>query len=167
MRLALVILLMLIALRPALAVNDPVLIGTYGAWKAYSFDDAGGKVCFMSSAPIKSEGKYKKRGEVMFFITHWAAEKTANVVSFSSGYGYKSGGTAVVEIDSDRFDLATEGETAWAKAPETDAQIATALRHGKSMAVAGSSKRGTTTRDVFDLKGSSAAYKAIGKACNI
>lgn len=145
--------------------SAPTQIGVFGDWKAYSFVDQGSKVCFMSSQPKKQEGKFTKRGEVFFFITHWAGEKTKDVVSVSAGYPYKEGSEASVVIDGKTFSLFTEGETAWAKDSTTDQDIASAVRKGSKLSVKGVSKRGTQTTDTYGLKGSADAYKKISEEC--
>ena len=64
-------------------------IGTYGGkngGSAYHFHDRAGEVCFMSHAPDKQEGKFKKRGPVLFFVTHWSGGKDASVVSVITGF---------------------------------------------------------------------------------
>jgi len=147
------------------SADNPVLIKAFGDWKAYYFTDQGAKVCFMSSPPEKQEGKFKKRGDVLFFITHWAADKTKNVISVSAGYAYKDESTATVTVDDHDFTLATVGETAWARDSGTDTAIAEAIRKGSSLSVTGTSKHGTKTKDTYSLKGSSAAYEAITKTC--
>ncbi len=147
------------------ATSDPVLISKHADWSVFTFTQDGGKVCFMSSQPQKSEGKYKKRGEVHFFITHWEKEKTKNVVSVSTGYTYKAKSNVSLKIGKNNFSLFTQGETAWANDQETDNKIALWVTKGSTMIIEGSSKRDTATKDTYSLKGTSAAYKAINKEC--
>lgn len=149
--------------------DAPFSLGDFGTWKAYYFidQDTGGKVCFMSSSPEKEEGAYNKnnRGKVLFFVTHWAGEKTSNVVSVSAGYPYKEGSEATVSIDGRDFTLATVNETAWVRDSSTDDTVTAALRKGSTLIIKGVSKRGTATTDTYNLKGSAQAYTAITKAC--
>lgn len=146
---------------------DPQVLGTYGAWRALTFDDKGskGKVCFMSSRPEKEEGNYTRRGDVAFFVTHWAGEGTRDVVSVSIGYAFKTGSPLRVSIDGRDFTMATDGEMAWATDAATDKAISEAIRKGSRMVVRGTSQRGTLTTDTYSLKGSGDAYAAINKAC--
>jgi invasion protein IalB len=151
---------------PALAGDDaPKLIGSHGAWKVYSFLDNNEKICFMSSQPQKQKGKFKKRGEVFFFVTRWSDEKDKNVVSISNGYSFKLDSPVTVKVGDKTFKLFTQGETAWTKDQSMDDAIAEALKKGSTLAVKGTSDRGTETTDTYSLKGSGAAYRAITKAC--
>ncbi len=144
---------------------DPVELGSYGVWKALSFSEAGGKVCFMTAKPEKQEGKFTKRGDVAFFITHWAKEGTRDVVSVSIGYPFRGGSNLNVTIDGKAYTMATDGEMAWATDVATDKAMSEAVRKGSKMVVKGVSKRGTETTDTYSLKGSGDAYKAISNAC--
>jgi Invasion associated locus B (IalB) protein len=155
----------ILAVSPAVAAAEPQHLGVFGGWNAYAFDDDGGKVCFMSAKPAESKGKYKTRGEVLLFVTHWPDAKAKNVVSVSAGYGYGKKAEAALKVDGESFHLATEGETAWSKTEEDDASITAAIRKGKTLVVEGASSRGTKTTDTFDLKGSADALDAIEKAC--
>ena len=147
--------------------GNPVEIGAFGVWKALGFEDKGGKVCFMTAKPEKQEGKFTKRGDVAFFITHWAAEGTRDVVSVSIGYSFRAGSALSLRIDGKDYEMLTDGEMAWAADTATDRAVATAVRKGSKMVIKGTSKRGTTTVDTYTLKGSGDAYKAISKACGI
>ena len=158
---------MLVAI-PALA-QTPNPIGTFGEWKAYTYDDEGKKVCFMSSKPSKMEASVAKakRGDVFFFVTHWAGEGTKNVISVSSGYPFKDGEQPKVILDGKTFDLFAQGEMAWASDQSQDDAISEGVRRGSSLVVKGTSKRGTKTTDTYSLKGSGDAWKAITKECEM
>ncbi len=146
---------------------EPRQIGKYGDWAAYVLSENGGKVCYMVSRPIKAEGKYTNRGEIFALITHRPLENTKDVFSYITGYTYKAGSDAVVTVDGERYVLFTQDDTAWTPDAAADARLARAIQKGSEMVVKGTSSRGTLTTDTYSLKGSSAAYKAISKECNI
>ncbi len=146
---------------------SPALIGTFGDWKAYSYKEDSGQVCFMSAIPKKAEGKYSKRGDIYAMVTHRPSEKSRDVFSYITGYTYKSGADITVKIDGDKFILAGQGENAWTTSDEMDRKLAIALQKGSSMIVEGVSSHGTKTKDTFSLKGSGDAYAAISKACGM
>lgn len=154
---------------PANAATDPKTLGVFGAWNAYTFNDRGGKVCFMSSQPEKKEASVKsvKRGDIFVFLTHWAKEGGKNVISVSVGYPFKDGSTATLSIGDQTFSLFTEGEMAWTRDQATDDAIASALQKGETLVVKGTSKRGTKTTDTYSLKGSGDAYKTVSKECGV
>lgn len=151
----------------AQAAGDATLIGAFKDWKAYSFADNGKKVCFMSAKPTEQKGKFKKRGDVLLFVTHWPAQNNRNVVSVSAGYPYKTNSEATILVGGNTFKLRTEGEMAWTQDQAADDAIAAAIRKGSTLEVKGTSQRGTDTTDVYSLKGSSAALDAITKECGL
>ncbi len=147
--------------------SDPRELGRFGDWAAYVFEENGNKVCYMASQPEKAEGSYTRRGEVFALITHRPAEGSTNVFSYMTGYPYKAGSDATVMIDSQRFTLFTQDETAWTPYAETDEKLTNAIRKGSKMIVKGTSGRGTLTTDTFSLKGSGAAHDKINQECGV
>lgn len=146
---------------------DPQLIGTFGSWTAYSFQEGGNKVCYMAAQPRKAEGDYTRRGDIFALVTHRPGENSLNVVSIVAGYTYRDGSEADLRIGRTSFTLFTHGDRAWTRTSEADTQITEAIRKGSEMVVRGTSGRGTATTDTYSLSGSSAAYEAISRACNV
>lgn len=144
---------------------EPSLLGQFGEWSAYVFNEDGGKVCFMTAQPKKMEGNYTKRGDVFAQITHRPAEGSKDVFSYITGYSFKAGSDANITIDGETFALFTQDDTAWAPDAVTDEKLAQALRKGSTMTIKGTSSRGTLTTDTFNLKGTGAAHDAINKEC--
>lgn len=161
-------LLLLAVLAPAndASAGEPRLIGTYKAWSAYVFDENGNKVCYMAAKPDGEHGDYTKRGEIFALITHRPAEGAKGVFSYITGYAYKAGTDATIDIDGQSFVLFTQDDTAWAPDAETDKKLSDAIQKGAKMIVKGTSSRGTETKDVFSLEGSSGAYERISKECD-
>lgn len=147
--------------------EDPKLLSEHGVWSAYTFKENGKKVCYMVSKPQKAEGDYTKRGDIFALISHRPAEGSRNVFSYITGYSFKQGSGATVDIDDKEYVLFTQGDTAWAPDAVGDNRLALAIRNGSKMVVNGTSSRGTETTDTFSLKGSSAAYNAITRACGL
>ncbi|PCI01558.1 MAG: hypothetical protein COB76_01110 [Alphaproteobacteria bacterium] len=145
----------------------PNLIGNFGDWAAYSFEENGKKVCYMVTQPKKAEGKYTKRGDIFALITHRPAEKTKNVFSYITGYTYKNNSEVTVTIDGNNTKLFTQKDMAWTKSPGADNGLALAVRKGSKMVVKGRSSRGTVTTDTISLKGSGGAHDAINKTCGV
>ncbi|MGC2854778.1 invasion associated locus B family protein [Novispirillum sp. DQ9] len=146
---------------------DPQLIGTFGAWTAYTFQEGAGKVCYMAAQPRKAEGDYSSRGDIFALVTHRPAENSNNVISIVAGYPYKEGSEVALTVGRTAFTLFTHGDRAWARTSQIDTQISQAIRKGSDMVVKGTSQRGTVTTDTYSLSGSSQAYEAISKACNV
>lgn len=147
--------------------SDQKELGTFGEWTAYMFEENGGNVCYMAAKPEKSEGKYKKRGEVVSMITHRPSEGTKSVFSFMAGYGYKKGDSVDVMIDKKEFTLFTQNDMGWAADASADLALTESIKKGSKMVVKGVSARGTATKDTFNLKGATKAYETISKACGL
>jgi hypothetical protein len=143
------------------------LLGTFENWKAYSYEENGQKVCYMSAQPKKSEPKGKPRGGTYVLITHRPAEKSFSVVSVTAGYTYKKKTEVAVRVAGRSFKLFTDGDTAWASDESTDKSLSTAIRGARSMVIKGTSERGTNTTDDYSLAGSGAAFSAINEACGV
>lgn len=151
------------ATSPALAKQ----IGSFKDWSAHTEGTDKSRTCWVYSEPVKDEGKYAKRGRIYMLVTHRPGEKTVNQVQFTAGYTYKKGSAVQVAIGAKKFELFTNGDTAWAHSPTDDAALVAAMRGGATMVVTGQSSRGTNTKDTYSLSGISAAHQAIGKACGI
>lgn len=149
---------------PAFA-ESAELIGKFGSWGAYKYEEAGQPVCFMMAHAQKSEGKYSKRGDVYAMVTHRPGEGSRDVFSFATGYSYKNQAEIKVSIDGKSYILVGQGETAWAPNNDLDSRLTEALQKGSRMVIEGVSVRGTKTKDTFSLDGTGKAHDTINKAC--
>jgi len=158
--------LCLTALTSVANAADRQLLGTYGDWSAYKMKENGASLCYMASTPQKSEGKYKRRGEIFLIVAHRPKEKSFNVVSLTAGYNYKKDSVAQIQIDKKpAIDLFTHEDTAWASNSKIDAQLYKMMKAGNTAVITGKSSLGNTTIDTFSLKGFTKAANAIDKAC--
>ncbi|PIW29864.1 MAG: hypothetical protein COW30_03655 [Rhodospirillales bacterium CG15_BIG_FIL_POST_REV_8_21_14_020_66_15] len=151
---------------PAAAQAAPELIGLFDDWEAYTAEESGAKICYMGSEPKKMEGKYSARGRVVMLVTHRPRDKENGVVSVTTGYTYKEGSQVTVAIGDNTFTLFTTDGHAFAEEGK-DKALVDAMIRGVEMVVKGTSNRGTLTTDTYSLKGFTAAWKAIGKACGV
>ena len=151
---------------PALAAA-PKVLGTYQDWQSYLLVEGNRRVCYMASAPQKKEPATAKRGDVLMFVTHRPADKEQGVVNVHIGYTLNANRDVRVVIGDKSFDLFTKGDTAWTRADKDDKAMVQEMMKGSTLTVAGESDRGTKTVDTYSLKGFSAAYKEINKACGI
>ncbi|MBL4613809.1 MAG: hypothetical protein JKY27_02890 [Magnetovibrio sp.] len=139
-----------------------------GDWQAIRELENGKPVCVMSAGPEKSVGKYTKRGTVLAIISHRPKEKRFGEVAFQAGYTFKKWAKATATIDAKKsFKLFTQGGHAWAMDTKADKQLVKAMRAGHKLVIKGTSSRGTLTTDTYSLKGFSANWKAISKACGV
>ena len=149
---------------PALA---ELSLGKHADWEAFKARENGELVCYMGAVPIKSRGKYTKRGRTFLLITHRPAEKSKNVISLQAGYTFKKTSQVDLIIGKLKFKLFTDEQWAFASNAATDNELVESMIRGAALIVRGISSRGTKTTDTYSLKGFTAAYKAIGKACKI
>lgn len=143
------------------------LIDVFDDWSAFAVKQGGEAICYLGSEPSKSEGKYTKRGDVLFLVTHRPASKAIGVVNFQTGYTFKEDSEVSLLIGGQTYMLFTEESDAWARDAKTDKAIVQDMIRGVNMVIKGTSSRGTLTTDTFSLKGFTAAYKAASKACKV
>ena len=146
------------------AAAETKLIAKHADWDASRRTVGKERVCYISSLPKKSAGKYKKRGEVSVIVAHWPKRKRWAEITVNAGYRYKAKSEVVIRIGKADHRLFTEGQQAYAYKGE-DAKIVRAMRAGASMIIVGVSSKGTRTIDTYSLKGISAALKAIDAEC--
>lgn len=150
---------------PAIAAASGQRLGTFKHWTAMRYDDKGGKSCMLWSQPVKSSGKYTRRGEVFVFVTHRPAEKVFDRLTFETGYTYKKNSVVTLIVDGESHRLRTDGSIAWTNSAAQDKALVKAMRAGRIMVVKGVSSRDTKTTDEFSLLGFTAAHTTINKGC--
>ena len=150
---------------PQLAIAQNVkTIGNFKDWDAYTRGVSGNRFCYMVSKP-KEASLRSRRGEIFFLVWHRPDQKEYDVVQVDIGYPIKDGTEVEVRVGSSSWALFTRKESAWTYKPADDKALVEALRKGLRMTVKGTSQRNNATTDSYSLKGTSAAYAAIGKAC--
>ena len=157
---------MLIGFSANASAEQPKVLGEYGDWTAWTYNEGGNLICYMSSSPKKDEGKYKKRGDIYMTITHRPAEKEFDVVNFVAGYTFKSSAPFVIKIGNKTFrNTFTEADKAWMVSNAEDKNLISAMKRGDRMIVDATSSRGTATKDTYSLKGFTSAYNTITAKC--
>ena len=157
-----------LAVMPASAKDER--LGTSGKWEAYRSGSGKDKVCFITSTPIKYEGKYDRnnRGPTRVFVTHHNSDPDQRgIVSSIAGYRFKEGEPVLFTIDgAKKFNLFSVNTRAWATKPEDDRGLVKAMKRGRTLKVRGISTPGNTTIDTYSLKGFTKALAMIDKACS-
>lgn len=149
------------------AADKQTFLGRHGAWYAYLLNEDGARTCYIVSKPIRTRGQFKKRGDVVAFVTHRPKEGERDVVSIQAGYTYKSGSNVAVKIGDKTFSLFTSKDTAWSRNPSEDKEVVHAMIAGNTMDVKGTPLHGSATTDIYSLSGFTAAYKRINRACGL
>lgn len=136
---------------------------TFSDWNVYTVTQDGSKICYMASAPTKKKGTYNKRGEPYLLVTHRSAD--SDEVSTSSGYPYKKDSEVSASLDGVLYKMFTKDELAWAYDEHQDQSMVSAMKRGMKLNIKGESQVGTTSEDLYSLKGFTSAYKRMKELC--
>ncbi|HEY4135546.1 MAG TPA: invasion associated locus B family protein [Alphaproteobacteria bacterium] len=146
----------------------PKVLGTFNDWEAYLLVEGNNqRTCYMASQPAKKEPANVKRGDVLVFVTHRPADKERDVVNVQFGYPLKAGADVQLAVGDAKFSLFSNGDAAWTRGAADDKTLVAAMMKGAGMSVVGQSERGTKTTDTYSLRGFTAAYREITKACGL
>ena len=149
------------------AIAEPVEMLVSKNWGAYRYDNDGSRICFISSVPTKSKGKYdpKNRGDIRVFVSHGPGKAERDVVQVIAGYRYKPQSDVSLTIDGKSFKLFTIEDRAYAESEEDDRRMITLMKRGSRMTVVRISSRGTKTTDTYSLSGFTKTKAVIDKNC--
>lgn len=143
------------------------LLGTYEKWTAFKAHENEKIVCFMAAKP-QTFGRAKQRSSTHFMITHRPSENSLGVVHVNVGYKLLLDSEVLLMINKAWYPLFTDGNNAWARDAVMDRKIVQAMRRSKgNMSIQGIAKNGKTVKDIYELNGVSAAWKAINQACGV
>ena len=121
--------------------------------------------CYIGSYPLKSDlPETKKRGE-SYILVYKINGSEENIIQIEAGYKYNLDKKINVKIDNTNYDFySTEdsSETAWTN---DDKKIIFAMKKGLELTLTGESARGTTTNDVYTLKGFTNAVNQLNQDC--
>jgi glucose/arabinose dehydrogenase len=145
---------------PAATANEPKRLGTFEEWTAATHEEAGAKVCYAFTYAAHSVPTLPGRGEVVLTVTQRPAAR--DEVALSAGFAYASGATVTLQIDQSGLDFYTAQRNAFAR--DGKAAVA-AMEKGREAQARSPGPRNTPVVDTFSLRGFSAAYAAIAKAC--
>tara|TARA_Y100001970_G_scaffold285378_1_gene404864 strand:- start:191 stop:706 length:516 start_codon:yes stop_codon:yes gene_type:complete len=143
------------------------LLGTEKYWKAYSTKLDKTKTCFITSEPIKSEGKFNKknRGKPYVFVTN-IKNGTNHEVSIKAGFNFKKNNEVVFDVDGKKTKLFPVDDRAWSESSKTDRLLVQSMRKGKKLKITGTSTPGNTIIDTYSLSGFTKALRLIDKSCS-
>ena len=145
---------------------EPVSLGVFTDWTAYTYKAPDTAVCYIVSQPKASDAARKvKRDPIFFIVTHMPGRKINGEVSTIIGYPFKESTMVQLKVDGTEFELFTNGDGAWADTTEKEKKIVTAMKQGQKFTVRGTSWKGTETTDTYSLNGFSAAMDKIDRPC--
>lgn len=105
------------------------------------------------------------RGDILLMVLYRPEANAIAQVTFNGGYTFESGSKVNINIAGASFDLFTDGEWAWPENVSEDAKIVAAMKKGADATVTGKSSRGKNTKDMFSLRGFTAALEEAQKRC--
>jgi hypothetical protein len=156
-----------VAHRSAAATSPTNRLGSALSWSAYDYKGHSGLVCYLIGNPSKTEPAHMRRKPPMAMVTHRPGEKVYDVVSFVEGYPLKKGSDVTLDIDGRKFDMFTDGDSAWSRTSDLDKQIVMAMVKGRTATVTGIPEKGPPTTDTYSLDGFSHALALIDKPCGV
>jgi hypothetical protein len=146
---------------------EPVLIGQFGTWGAYTATPNGKKVCFALAKPASSKTNppNRPRDPAYAFVSTRPSEKVFNEFSVMIGYALKPGSESSLEVGGASYSMYTQGDGLWIKNAAEEERMVEAMRRAPDAVVKGVSAKGTETIDTFSLKGLSQALDRIAQDC--
>jgi len=146
---------------------QPILLGQFGDWGAYTATPGGRKVCFALAKPATSQTvpPNRPRDQAYMFVSSRPAEKVRDEISVVIGYGFKPNTDANLEIGGAQYAMYTQNDGAWIKNAAEETRLVDAMRKGADLTVKGTSAKGTASTDVYSLRGLPEALNRVGQEC--
>ena len=132
-----------------------------GKWSFVKTDE----YCYVGSLATETDlAPEKNRGD-FYILVYKNIGNPQTVVQIEAGYDYKIGKDIVVLIDKGEYLFYTTEDLPSAAWTNEDNKIIFAMKKGLELKVTGTSSRGTTTNDLYSLKGFTASYNKLIEDC--
>lgn len=138
----------------------PKSIGKFDDWQAVTYAEGGQTVCYAFTRPKSSSPAVPGRGPVLLTVTQRATLRDA--ISLGAGFTYPARADVKVAADATTLDFYTAHRSAFAR--DGHAAVAAFKKAVEAVATSPGPKDKPVT-DTFSLRGFTAAYNAISKAC--
>jgi hypothetical protein len=139
----------------------PEQLGKFDDWTAATHKESGQTVCYAFTRARNSTPVLPGRGEVVLTVAQRPSGRDA--VAISGGFEFPKGAAVTVQVDTAGLDFYTAQRNAFAR--DGKAAVAAFGKGGEALARLPGPRDGRVVVDTFSLRGFSAAYAAIGKAC--
>jgi hypothetical protein len=146
--------------KPAPA-NEPKELGKFEDWIAATHQESGQTTCYAFTRASNSAPALPGRGQVILTVTERPSGR--DEVALTAGYTYPKGAAVVVQVQAAGLDFYTAGSDAFAR--DGRASVAAFQKGEQALSRAPGTRDGQVVADTFSLRGFSAAYAAINKAC--
>jgi hypothetical protein len=142
------------------AHTGPRAIGRFEDWTAAVHQEAGQPVCYAFTRATASTPALRGRGDVVLTVTERPGGRDA--VAISAGFAYAPNAAVQVAADATSMEFYTAQRSAFAR----DGHAAViAFQRGRQVVARSPGPKNGVVTDSFSLRGFSAAYAAILKAC--
>jgi len=142
------------------AAVAPKEIAKFDDWTAATHQESGQTVCYAFTRAQTSSPTLTNRGQVVLTVTQRSIGRDA--VAIEAGFNYAPNASVTVQVDQAGLDFYTSQRNAFAR--DGKAAVAAFQKAARAIARSPGPKEQQVT-DTFGLKGFSAAYAAIVKAC--
>ncbi len=163
----LIIVLSMLLAFPAMA-QEPKRLSTHHHWTAYVYGSGKDKICYIASSPTSHKPKGINRDPAFFQVAHFLGRSLRGEIHVEVGYPLKPNSRPRARVKvrkkTQDFRFFVQDSSAWVE-DKKNAPVVEAMKAGSTMVFTATSARGTVVSDSYSLKGFTAAYKAITKAC--
>jgi hypothetical protein len=139
----------------------PKQLGKFDDWIAATHEESGVTVCYAFVPAKNSAPAVPNRGQVILTVTQRPTGRDA--VAITAGYIYPKNATVTMQVGTTGFDFYTSGSDAFAR--DGHAVVAAFQRGETALTRSPTPREGQVVADTYSLRGFSAAYAAITKAC--
>lgn len=138
---------------------QPTMVKQYHAWGVYSHETT----CYMLTIPAEEKPTGVDHGDNFFLLAPTEAAHARYEPQALMGYRLKAGAPVSARIGDERFQMMSDGKSAWLRKPARVPDMIDAMKGGSEMIVKGTSRRGTKTTYTYSLSGVTAALKHLKK----
>lgn len=138
----------------------PKELGKFDDWIAATHQEAGQNTCYAFVRANHSTPALPGRGDVVLTVTERPTIR--DTVALSVGFTYRKDSAVTIQVDTTGLDFYTAQSSAFAR--DGKAAVVAFQKGDQALARSPGPKDGQVV-DTFSLKGFSAAYTAINKAC--
>jgi hypothetical protein len=139
----------------------PAELGKFDDWIAATHQESGQTTCYAFVRAKNSVPALPGRGEVVLTVTQRPSGR--DTVAISAGFPFGKDAAVTMQVDTAGLDFYTAQSNAFARDGKT--AVAAFQRGQQALSRSPGPRDGQTVVDTFSLRGFSAAYAAINKAC--
>jgi hypothetical protein len=148
--------------KPA-APDGPKQLGRFDDWVAATHDESGQTVCYAFTRARSSTPALPGRSEVVLTVTQRPTPTGRDAVAISAGFEFPKGAAVTMQVETTGLDFYTAHRNAFSR--DGKAAVAAFGKGAQALSRSPGPRDGQVVVDTFSLRGFSAAFAAINKAC--